>query len=544
MRALITLAAAAAFTVAASAQATPLQLDRGFGLGGAFTSGAADVTAYFDLDVTDPAGITLFQIDHHMNFVAGTVLDYDIRVSLTTGGTFLNNETNAAFWPVDPDVSGTMTSGGAGLPSPGPIPGGLFLPMGQHSMAITYPASNPIFLPNPGTMGAVSNAELAFSGGSFGAPFLGAPFNAPGAFLWQGTFNYFSGNVPVASAVSFGDECPAFNDATFVVDQFNPAAGAPADLTGSSISFAPNGTGGYNVSGDGTGSGFVAPSGAATVLMLGDDALSGPITLTNNVTGPGGVTTNMIEIDSNGRILFDTTANVATVGGPQIGDIVTSVSNVQIGADYDPSMGGTVTVEEIGSDVVVTWDAVPEFGQISTLTTQIVLDAAGNITLRFDNYFPVALSNVGLAQGVGFSDLAPALFATDLSGVIAMPIDTGTNSIGVRADATSLPILGGSLDVQFSQVPATAIGTFLLLGFSNPGLDLTALGAPGCVLRSAGEATLPVANPDLPQVTPIPNLPGLAGLTLFLQGAALDPFAGNPFFISLANGIEATIQAQ
>ncbi|MEO0480113.1 MAG: hypothetical protein AAF196_11585 [Planctomycetota bacterium] len=554
MRSLISLTAMAVLAGGAAAQATPNTLSTGFMP--TFFSGAVDTTTYFDLTVTDPAGITLFDIGHNLNFAAGQTTSCEVYVvdMAEAGGvtpTFRGNELIPAFWDNDlatpelePDFASSIATAGANLPSPGPIPGGFFLAPGTYAIAITYNDGAPLYTTFSGANGMFSDANLAFDGGSVSpGRFAGGLFGASGARIWNGDINYFSGNVPVAKAVSFGDECPAFNDASLVIEQFNAAGGAPSDISGTEICFTPNGQGGYTVTST-AGSNYQAPSGAATVLMLGDDVLSGPLMLANAVTGPGGTTVTSIEIDSNGRVLFDTTANAATIGGPGVGDFLNSVSNVQIGADYDPSVGGTVTIEEIGTDVLVSWDAVPEFGQPSTFTTQIVLNANGVIKFRLDNYFPVAVSNVGVAQGVGFSDFATVVPATDLSATAMAAVDTGMSSIGIRATALTTPVLGSSLDVVLEQVPPTAIGSFLLLGFSNPGLDLTALGAPGCVLRSSGESTIPAMTGGVPNVTPIPPLMGLAGLQLFVQAAALDPGAGNPFFISLGNGIDVCIQAQ
>ena len=188
MRSLITLAATAALSVGAAAQATPLQLSTGFMP--TFFNTIVDTTAMFDLTVNDPAGITLFNLGHNMNLAAGQTTSCDVWIvnMADAGGmvpTFLGNELNMAYWDVamdGPEFSSTITTAGANLPSPGPVNGGFFLPAGDYAMAVTYNDGFPLYTAFSGANGSFSTPELDFNGGSVAAGlFAGGLFGGPGA---------------------------------------------------------------------------------------------------------------------------------------------------------------------------------------------------------------------------------------------------------------------------------------------------------------------------------------------------------------------------
>ena len=59
----------------------------------------------------------------------------------------------------------------------------------------------------------------------FATLFAGGLFGGPGLRVWGGSLDYYQGNVPVASAVTFGAECPSFSDGQFVFEPFTAAGG-------------------------------------------------------------------------------------------------------------------------------------------------------------------------------------------------------------------------------------------------------------------------------------------------------------------------------
>ncbi|MEO0481356.1 MAG: hypothetical protein AAF196_17950 [Planctomycetota bacterium] len=533
---------ALALSATAFAQPAPQQLSIGFG--GNFSSGSPGTTCYFDLTVNNPNGLTLFRLDHNLNLPIGATTTAEIRFVSGPAATFILNETNAAFWPVEPTRVSTITSAGPGGQSSGDIPGGLFLVQGRHAIAITYADGAPIY---DAALGATfQNADLQFLGGSVSPTFLGPPIAGTGARVWNGELDYFVGDVAIAVAESFGFECPAFNDATTILESFSPPQGTNADLQGSEVVFTPNGLGGYVVTSTTTGSGLVPPgAGAATFTSL-PTGLTGPIALGVPVTGPDGTSTNTIEVSRTGRVTFGTSATPPSpLGGLQLDDILSGAPSVVLGADYDLSTigSGPLTVEEfpVAGEVHITWTSVQEFGQNNSLTTQIVLSTQGILRLRFESFSPIANSIVGISQGGPTAAMAMPLQFVDLSSAASTSIDSGQLTVGPILRALNRPVQGGVLTVQLERIRPSSIGQFLSIGFSNPTLIFLTPPTGPCVLWSSGESTLNI-NGALPVSTNLPPNPAFAGLELFLQGFSLDPTATNPFFVEFSNGVRAAIE--
>ncbi len=129
------------------------------------------------------------------------------------------------------------------------------------------------------------------------------------------------------------------------------------------------------------------------------------------------------------------------------------------------------------------------------------------------------------------------------------PYGQGCGPAGaVAVDLTSItrPVTGTRFDVAAQNLPAgTAGGAFFLSPTQVvPGLDLSALGAPGCValVGLGGAAQLPLQ--PLGQLAtasfPVPALPALAGVRVFVQAAAFVPGV-NPLGVLTSNGLDAQI---
>jgi hypothetical protein len=80
-------------------------------------------------------------------------------------------------------------------------------------------------------------------------------------------------------------------------------------------------------------------------------------------------------------------------------------------ADLDPSAGGEVRVLSVPDRFVVTWDAVPEWGEETPNTLQIEIVPDGTIFMRYGGALNAASGIVGVAVGGG---AGPTL--VDLSG--------------------------------------------------------------------------------------------------------------------------------
>jgi len=212
---------------------------------------------YFDIDVVDPAGITIFNIDIN---TTGAAVGIDVWTCATT---YVGNNADPTLWT---NVGGG-TGVGAGQDNPTPIclgATGIYLAPGQYGIAIVQQAgTNARYTTGSGGFVLTySTAEATLNLGSG----TNVPFSA-GIFtprVWNGSLHYESGTsvgvcLPNASTESIGTGC--YTQYSSVYELF---AAGPNDLEGMKITS----TGG--VLSVAAGSGFGVPLGSS-VVALGDD---------------------------------------------------------------------------------------------------------------------------------------------------------------------------------------------------------------------------------------------------------------------------------
>ncbi|MEO0479674.1 MAG: hypothetical protein AAF196_09360 [Planctomycetota bacterium] len=344
-------------------------------------------------------------------------------------------------------------------------------------------------------------------------------------FTPDGSGGYdLTSDIAVASATAGGPAC-------------TPAL-MPIDLT-----FTPDGAGGYNSSLAGSmDAGFAG----GTDLALGDDAV-GNIALPFSFTLPSGTAVTDLDVDSNGRL---------TRTGVEPSDFSESLAEFFGDAtaiiapywdDFDPSSGGVIWFNVVGggSAVSVTWDAVPEFGATTLNTFQVQLFPSGAISFHYQSMASTD-GLVGVSSGNGVADPGAVDLSAGpaMSGAVGVLYEqfTGGNDLGAPQVLPSLengtrPIIGMNFDLAINNAPAS-IGDFYLLG--NPStFPLGALGIP-CSLETDGILATINTAPGAGFSLTIPNLPGLVGQSLNTQGAVLDLAAGNPFFVLFTNSIDFT----
>ncbi len=220
---------------------------------------------------------------------------------------------------------------------------------------------------------------------------------------------------PLAAKMSrdVGDVAVIVDDGTLIIPPIPPN---PYDIApGTTIDFAP-GTGDFSVSS--AAGGVVADPGGFS-LGLTDDS-SAPVEAVDSGTYAGfpffGTTygTDEIFVGSDGHITFGAGDGSSSprdaarhVGGPPR---VSALLN-----DLNPDVGGDVRAEVNASSVVVTWDAVPEFGTSNSNTVQAVLYSDGSIDL---NYGSVDASTgvVGVAEGDNETPFTEIDYTADLPG--------------------------------------------------------------------------------------------------------------------------------
>ena len=102
-------------------------------------------TALFDINVVDPAGIVIRQIDCNTNTNAGTNATLGVWIT-GVGGTLVGNELNAAAWTQVATATRTHTGGRVAFTLPTPF----YLAPGTYGMALHHVGANPVYT-NPAT---------------------------------------------------------------------------------------------------------------------------------------------------------------------------------------------------------------------------------------------------------------------------------------------------------------------------------------------------------------------------------------------------------
>jgi len=333
----------------------------------------------------------------------------------------------------------------------------------------------------------------------------------------------------------------------------SPAAMAAA-LQGRTLTFAPTAAGdGYAVALGAAG--FVPPTAAALDLLLGDEQEANvtPSQPFAHLDGP----VPTLSVNSNGVVTLGPIGSnaIAAYGSPWF-LTQSPVASFRSNADYDPSAGGAVLVEELAGTLYVTWENVPRFGGTQPERFQMQFElATGVARIAWDQLAPTNPAHpsiVGYAPGPSF-DPGPV----DL--VQATPLQTAPDIAAMRLSAspapTSTPTAGAAVTYAIDGIPDANVNsgvyfgvTVLTLLGSEVGNDLGGLGMPGCRAHVLSlDATLQFLG-NAPSQTQTFALPAgvPAGVELYAQSAALVfpnslPNGQNAFGAVLSNGLRSTI---
>lgn len=339
-----------------------------------------------------------------------------------------------------------------------------------------------------------------------------------------------------ADANNYGSGCYD-GRASFYEVITNPAN---FDLSNSSFTMLPAG-GGYTVA---TGvSSFVPPTSSSVVLPLGDDSTT-TVVLTAPFPIPGGSTPSLV-VCSNGYV-STTTGNGQSAVINVVGFLNAPATCWRNWHDYDPSAGGQVLFEEVGGTAYVTWNQVPDWNVPGSASTwQFQFDTTnGFVTYAFQQMSLTGSGGGGNGHLIGYSPGGPSLDPGSIDLSAALPATFSVlpaDLFDLRLDASSRPILGSSITLDSSNVPAGSPLGLLLLGFVqiNPGFDLGVIGMPNCrayvqflasivIVPSGGTAAFALN---------VPSSAGFAGQQLFAQSAMF--VAGvNPFGAVSSNGVD------
>lgn len=333
-----------------------------------------------------------------------------------------------------------------------------------------------------------------------------------------------------ATAASYGQGC---------VDQFatfyEMFAANTFDLSNTSLQMIPTGTGYIALQGSNQ---WWNPVGAN--LGLSDDSVSGPLPLGFTLNYPGGSTTD-VYASSNGYVWAQSNANNGCCNGDPNALVTLGARWCALWNDLNPGAGGTVVWDQdpINGAAYLTFTGVPEFGTSNPNTFQVAFFASGIVEMRWQSCAITSHSAlVGWSPGQN-NRSRPSL---DISA--SLPIITTTDTYPLAHGASARPVIGSSINLQTTNVPASSPLGATLLGLVeiNAGIDLTGFGMPGCRQYLGIDASA-IWFPSGGVGTTAFNIPSgnwLIGLEVKSQGAALVPGI-NPLGALSSNGLRLTL---
>ncbi|MGB3966089.1 MAG: hypothetical protein WBO45_05120 [Planctomycetota bacterium] len=334
----------------------------------------------------------------------------------------------------------------------------------------------------------------------------------------------------LAGAVRYGHGCPA---PTAGYEFFaNPAL---IDLSNIAIEFTPTAGGGFVAL---PTTGFF--TGYTSSFTFNDDEVLGPFALPFTFPFPGG-STSSIDISSNGFLWLSTgNSDPRCCNGDPATFLADPASIAALWMDLYPPGGGNIYFDTTPTEAHITWAGVPEFFSGPPQTAQITLRSNGTFRLAYG-----VVSNGGHDVLVGYSQGAVPIDpgSSDFSAGPVI-VAAGGAPMALASQPGSRPVIGTTYTMDIDQsTNGAAVGVMVLGATSfNPGIDLTAIGMPGCELYASLDVLLTVLLPA--PITPfglvIPNVPSLAGALIYGQAAALVPTA-NPLGIATSNGIALTL---
>jgi hypothetical protein len=382
---------------------------------------------------------------------------------------------------------------------------------------------------NDDTCGLSSSVTVNVSAGQTYYIRVGGYGGAAGAF--QLNISAPAGGVP-ASLSSYGTGC--YSQSRSFYESF--ATASAIDLNNTTMTLVRTGNA-YIALPIGS---YVAPSGTATSLTLGDDAIT-TVALSGSFPYSGGTTTSL-EVCSNGFVSV-ATGNGATFSPTAAAWLNSAQARWGTWHDYYPGTVGFVKFEEIAGVAYVTWDNVRDFTGTGTNTWQLQFDlASGNVTFAWQT-----MSGAGNAYLVGYAAAGGAstdLGSTDIS--VRLPaggFSTGTSDSNGLSQTSDLPRINQLMNVTTTNyATGSSLGfvCFGVVGF-NPGVEMSQFGAPNCYIHVNTDFNFLVVATNGTSVLPlqIPNDPGFQGAVLNTQTFALAPGA-NQLGITASNGIALT----
>ncbi|MBP8300147.1 MAG: hypothetical protein KA020_07300 [Planctomycetes bacterium] len=492
-------------------------------------SGALDGAVYFDLTAQAPLSVT--GLDVHLTGNGFGVIDI-----YRCPGTYASNETNAAAWTLV--GTGTVHSLGLYQASFVTLASPIALPVGRNGYACV--ASGGAFAYTNAGFGiplTYATEELQLdTGAASNVPFVGPRF-APR--IVNTTIYYAPVGANFARRTDVGTGC--VQRTTSFYELF--AGTSRMDLAFQAFRLVPR-DGGYTVI---AGGAWRPLSAAAVPLGLVDESQA-IRSFAGVFDHPGGSTTSF-EVGSNGTV---------SAGPNNFGSEVDPAVFLDrpfaawvVWRDFVPTSFGNVWWEEGNGVVTVTWLDVLSYQsgglgftpsrfqlQFDTNTDEVTyvfqsMDSVGSSWTWLSNDYLVGYSPGGLSLDPGSIDLTAAGFSCTVHAA---------DAAALHLAASARPIQSTGLWLSMQNVPAGAILGGLAFGLANPGVDLTALGMPGCVQHTdlLAAVLFPVSAAG-PVVVPI-TVPSAIGTVLHCQAFVYDPTSGlTPLGAIASQGLQLLI---
>jgi hypothetical protein len=457
-----------------------------------------------------PLGGNNFRYDYAVHNVDNSRAGASFRVPLPAGST----ATNFYFRDIDDNALNQWTASQIG-----------------NEVVFSGPAGNPL------EWNTIYNFAFdcdAAPGG--GAVHIDEARIGPGA-LSVTVVSDIPGGAPVAFASTVGSGCGGTNcdmsfHETFTTSSF--------DLNGLNLGMSLSGNS-YNVGTAATT--YVAPSGSATTLSLGDDATA-QVSLPFSFPYPGG-TTNSLWVCSNGFVSAG--ASNGNSYNPTSGELH-SVPDPMWAAcwhDLNPSAAGAVRVDSSATSVRITYDAVRSFSGSGLHTFQLVFSSNGSVDIHWQS---ITTSGNGYVVGYSPGTVATVPAQRDISADVQTGFSICDNPTSdLQMSPNGRPVTGTTMNLDTSNVPAGSnVGLVLLsLVEAIPPQDLTAMGMPGCFgYLQGGTVHQLVIAPSAAFSTPfsVPNNSAFLGVGVVGQTVTLTPGL-NALGAASSNGVRLLVGA-
>jgi hypothetical protein len=277
---------------------------------------------------------------------------------------------------------------------------------------------------------------------------------------------------------------------------------------------------------------FVTPSPTATNLQLGDDTEA-----TINLSGPfnyAGGSTSSLTVCSNGLISTASNGNYGDFSPTPAEFLALPNTTWACWRDFVPSTTDNVWFEEANGIAYITWlnvigwDGNAHGTTPSTLQFQFALQS-GDVNVVFQSLDQVSLGYPG-APGwvVGYHSASGVLTPESIDLSTSLPVTTYTTEVApLELAATGVPVIGSTISLDTTNIPAGAPFGAIMLGLSsyNPGIDLTSSGLAGC-FRYTDSLALILFLPAGSSTASTPfTAPNLVGLVFNAQSAVYAPSA-------------------